>query len=41
MRRNRLVPAGEFDAAIHQKEDGDRFFKHKDYCNNFVFRRVS
>lgn len=40
VRRNQLVPISEFDAAIHQRrEDGERSWKSKDYCNNFVFRR--
>ncbi len=38
--RNRLIPARQFDAAVHQKEVGDRFFAGKDYCNNFVFRKI-
>jgi FkbM family methyltransferase len=37
--RNRVLPLAQFDAAIHQRQDGEWFFKRKDYCNNFVFRR--
>jgi hypothetical protein len=37
--RNRLRPLSEFDAAVHQRQDGERFWKSKDYCNNFVFRK--
>jgi FkbM family methyltransferase len=37
--RNRVLPLSEFDARIHQREDGERFWKRKDYCNNFVFRK--
>lgn len=39
--RNRLIPARRFDAAVHQKEVGERFFTHKDYCNNFIFRKIT
>jgi FkbM family methyltransferase len=38
--RDRLLPISEFDAAIHQRQDGDWFWKRKDYCNNFVFRKA-
>jgi FkbM family methyltransferase len=37
--RNRLRPLSEFDTAVHQRQDGERFWKSKDYCNNFVFRK--
>jgi FkbM family methyltransferase len=33
----RLFPISEFDAAVHQRQDGEWFWKRKDYCNNFVF----
>jgi FkbM family methyltransferase len=35
-----VLPISEFDAAIHQRQDGERFWKHEDYCNNFVFRKT-
>jgi FkbM family methyltransferase len=38
--RNRLLPIAEFDAAVHQRQDGQWFWKRKDYCNNFVFRKI-
>ncbi len=38
--RNRLIPASEFDARVHQREVGERFFADADYCNNFVFRKA-
>ncbi|MEE8528001.1 MAG: FkbM family methyltransferase [Gammaproteobacteria bacterium] len=41
VRRNCLVPACDFDPAIHQKEVGEKFYADKDYCNNFVFRRTN
>jgi FkbM family methyltransferase len=41
IQRNRLAPARSFDATIHQKEVGARFFTHKDYCNNFIFRKIT
>jgi FkbM family methyltransferase len=37
--RHRLLPVSEFDAAVHQRQDGDWFWKNKDYCNNFVFHK--
>ena len=35
--RDRLKPLSEFDAAVHQRQHGEWFWKSKDYCNNFVF----
>ncbi len=37
---NRLRPLSEFDPAVHQKQTGERFWDARDYCNNFVFKRV-
>ena len=37
---NRLFPISSFDAAVHQRQDGDFFWKSKDYCNNFIFRKT-
>ena len=37
--RNRILPLAEFDAAVHQRQDGEWFWKRRDYCNNFVFRK--
>ena len=34
-----VLPMAQFDAAVHQRQDGEWFFKRKDYCNNFVFRK--
>ena len=39
--RNQVLPISRFDAAVHQRQDGEWFWKRKDYCNNFVFRRAS
>lgn len=36
--RGRLRPLSTFDPDIHQRADGEWFWKRKDYCNNFVFR---
>ena len=36
---DRLLPVAQFDAAIHQRHDGEWFWKSKDYCNNFIFRK--
>ena len=41
IRRDRLLPIGEFDAALHQRQDGAWFWKSGDYCNNFVFRKTA
>lgn len=38
--RDRLLPIVEFDAAVHQRQDGEWFWKSRDYCNNFVFRKA-
>jgi FkbM family methyltransferase len=37
--QNQILPIAEFDAAVHQRQDGEWFWKRKDYCNNFVFRK--
>jgi FkbM family methyltransferase len=37
--RNRLLPISQFDAAVHQRQDGEWFWKCEDYCNNFIFRK--
>lgn len=36
----RLLPVSMFDAAIHQRQDGEWFWKAKGYCNNFVFSKA-
>ena len=38
--RGELVPAKQFSAE-QQREEGKDFFRDKDYCNNFVFRKNS
>lgn len=38
--RNRLLPISQFDAAVHQNQHGEWFWKSKDYCNNFIFRHA-
>jgi FkbM family methyltransferase len=37
---NSLLPVSKFDAAVHQRQDGEWFWKAKGYCNNFVFSRT-
>jgi FkbM family methyltransferase len=32
-----LRPLSMFDEAIHQRQDGEWFWKRKGYCNNFIF----
>lgn len=34
---DRLVPADQFDPAVHQKPEGDRYWTAPDYANNFLF----
>ena len=36
--RDRILPIAQFDAALHQRQHGEWFWKRKDYCNNFIFR---
>jgi FkbM family methyltransferase len=36
---NRLLPVSNFDAAIHQRQNGEWFWKAKGYYNNFVFSK--
>jgi FkbM family methyltransferase len=37
VRHGHLLPLEQFDAAVHQRRDGEWFWKSRDYCNNFVF----
>jgi FkbM family methyltransferase len=37
--RGRVLPISGFDAAVHQRWDGEWFWKSPDYCNNFIFRK--
>lgn len=39
--QHRVLPISQFDAAKHQRQDGDWFWKRKDYCNSFIFRKQS
>jgi len=32
-----IISASQFDPAVHQKQDGERFWDKKDYFNNFIF----
>jgi FkbM family methyltransferase len=38
---NQVFSISQFDAAVHQRQHGEWFWKRKDYCNNFVFRKAS
>jgi FkbM family methyltransferase len=40
VRRGRLLPISEFNAGIHQRAEGEWFWKSAGYCNNFVFSKV-
>lgn len=35
-----LKPVVEFDLAIHQSQTGERFWRSRDYSNNFLFKPV-
>lgn len=35
----RALSIGEFEPAVHQRQDGEWFWKRPGYCNNFIFRR--
>jgi FkbM family methyltransferase len=37
---NQVLPISRFDAAVHQRQDTEWFWKSKDYCNNFIFRKT-
>jgi FkbM family methyltransferase len=37
--RDQVLPLSAFDAAVHQRQDGEWFWKSKDYCNNFIFAK--
>jgi hypothetical protein len=39
--RNRLMPLSTFDPLVHQRQDGEWFWKKASYCNNFVFAKSS
>jgi len=36
----RLLPVSMFDAAVHQRQDSEWFWKAEGYCNNFVFSKT-
>lgn len=38
--RGVLKPVDQFDAAVHQNAEGERFWKSPDYANNFLFTPV-
>jgi FkbM family methyltransferase len=37
--KKKLLPLSCFDLELHQKTEGEWFWKDKGYCNNFIFRR--
>ena len=38
---NTLLPLSAFDPSVHQRQDGEWFWKKEGYCNNFVFAKSS
>lgn len=38
--RNQLLPIAQFDAAVHQRQEGEWFWKSREYCNNFIFKKT-
>jgi FkbM family methyltransferase len=41
LNKGKLAPLADFDPDVHQRTDGEWFWKRKDYCNNFIFRKAS
>lgn len=37
--RRQIRPISEFDASVHQRADGEWFWKSADYCPNFIFSK--
>jgi hypothetical protein len=37
--RDEILPISRFDAAVHQRQHGEWFWKSRDYCNNFIFAK--
>ena len=37
---HRLLPVSAFDASVHQRAEGEWFWKKKDYYNNFIFSKA-
>jgi FkbM family methyltransferase len=37
--RGTWQPISAFDVTVHQRQEGDWFWKQKDYCNNFIFSK--
>jgi FkbM family methyltransferase len=37
--RQQVLPISAFDSSVHQRTDGEWFWKSTDYCNNFIFHR--
>jgi FkbM family methyltransferase len=38
--RGQLLPISTFDAAVHQRADGEWYWKSENYCNNFIFTKA-
>lgn len=34
---NQVLPIEHFDVAVHQRQDGEWFWKNPGYCHNFIF----
>nr|WP_249802680.1 FkbM family methyltransferase [Bradyrhizobium sp. 44] len=34
---NQVLPIESFDVSVHQRQDGEWFWKQAGYCNNFIF----
>lgn len=37
---SKLIPVSQFDPAKHQRQQGERFWHARDYCNNFIMKRT-
>lgn len=37
IRGDKILPLEDFDPAVHQRQEGEWFWKQPGYCNNFIF----
>ena len=41
VKETKLLPLSSFNPDVHQRAEGEWFWKKKGYCNNFVFKRAA
>ena len=39
--RDALLPIEQFDPAVHQRQEGERFWDQPSYCNNFIMQMAA